>query len=183
MTLDEQLKRLEDDVRRLKIEFDIFFNGGSKRPPHDTKGRVDSQIKRLGDERRMTFGQRFYYNSIVARYVSFKEHWRRTMQSREEGLQRGREAAEAAAKAKIVSGPVTVAVTSGEDVNNIQRLFDSLTQAKQQCGEQHNLSFEQFQRLIAERTSQLRAKLACPAITYSIEIEDQQVKFKAKPGR
>ena len=32
-TIDEQLKRLEEDIRRLKIEFDIFFNGASKRPP------------------------------------------------------------------------------------------------------------------------------------------------------
>ena len=27
-TPDEQLTRLEDDIRRLRIEFDIFFNGG-----------------------------------------------------------------------------------------------------------------------------------------------------------
>ena len=26
-TPDEQLTRLEDDIRRLRIEFDIFFNG------------------------------------------------------------------------------------------------------------------------------------------------------------
>src|SRR5438045_3150903 len=47
MTLDEQLKRLEEDVRRLKIEFDVFFNGGAKRPPYETKSRVESTIKRL----------------------------------------------------------------------------------------------------------------------------------------
>ena len=32
-TADEQLTRLEDDIRRLKIEFDIYFNGAAKRPP------------------------------------------------------------------------------------------------------------------------------------------------------
>jgi hypothetical protein len=32
-TPDEQLTRLEDDIRRLRIEFDIFFNGAAKRPP------------------------------------------------------------------------------------------------------------------------------------------------------
>jgi hypothetical protein len=39
-TPDEQLTRLEDDIRRLRVEFDIFFNGAAKRPPYDTKGRV-----------------------------------------------------------------------------------------------------------------------------------------------
>ena len=36
-TADEQLTRLEDDIRRLRIEFDIFFNGGAKRPPTTPK--------------------------------------------------------------------------------------------------------------------------------------------------
>ena len=35
-TVDQQLTRLEDDIRHLRIEFDIFFNGGAKRPPYDT---------------------------------------------------------------------------------------------------------------------------------------------------
>ena len=186
MTIDEQLKRLEEDVRRLKIEFDIYFNGGTKRPPQETKGRVETLIKRLGDERRLTFSQRFYYNTIVARYVAFKELWRRTMQNREEGLQRGREAAvssEAAnAGAAPASNPVMVAIASGEDVASVQRLYDSLVQAKQQCGKQNNLSFEQFQSLIADRTAQLRAQLNCQAIAYTVEIEGEQVKFKAKPA-
>ncbi len=43
-TPDEQLTRLEDDIRRLRIEFDIFFNGGAKRPPYDTKGRVETLL-------------------------------------------------------------------------------------------------------------------------------------------
>ncbi len=48
-SIDDQLTRLEEDIRRLKIEFDVFFNGASKRPPYDTKGRVETMIKRLGD--------------------------------------------------------------------------------------------------------------------------------------
>ena len=44
-TVDDQLKRLEDDIRKLKIEFDIYFNGASKRPPYDTKNRVETMIK------------------------------------------------------------------------------------------------------------------------------------------
>jgi len=84
-TIDEQLARLEEDIRRLKVEFDIYFNGAAKRPPYDTKGRVDTLIKRLADERTLTFAQRYHYNSLAARYNSFMQLWRRTMQEREEG--------------------------------------------------------------------------------------------------
>ena len=79
-TIDEQLVRLEDDVRKLKVEFDIYFNGSSKRPPYDTKGRVETLIKRLADERQLTYAQRYHYNSLVARYTSFRDLWRRTIQ-------------------------------------------------------------------------------------------------------
>src|SRR5438270_893908 len=84
-TPEEQLNRLEEDIRRLKVEFDIYFNGAARRPPYDTKGRVETIIKRLADERSLTFAQRYRYNSLVARYTSFLQLWRRTMQDREEG--------------------------------------------------------------------------------------------------
>ncbi len=84
-TVDEQLARLEEGIRRLKIEFDVFFNGASKRPPYDTKGRVETQLKRLGDDRTLSFAQRYHYNSLASRYNAFRDLWRRTMQGREEG--------------------------------------------------------------------------------------------------
>ena len=34
--IDKQLTRLEDDIRRIKIEFDIYFNGAAKRPESET---------------------------------------------------------------------------------------------------------------------------------------------------
>src|SRR5215208_1550359 len=102
-TPDEQLTRLEDDIRRLRIEFDIFFNGGSKRPPYDTKGRVETLLKRLADDRTLNYAQRYKYNSLAARYNAFRDLWRRTMQGREEG----RDAVSAArASAKLqITGP------------------------------------------------------------------------------
>src|SRR5215213_435905 len=75
---DQQLTRLEEDIRRLKVEFDIYFNGAAKRPPYDTKGRVETLIKRLADERTLTFAQRYHYNSLAARFSSFLQLWRRT---------------------------------------------------------------------------------------------------------
>ena len=63
----------------------VFFNGASKRPPYDTKGRVETLLKRLGDDRTLTFAQRYRYNSLAARYNAFRDLWRRTMQGREEG--------------------------------------------------------------------------------------------------
>ncbi len=56
-TVEEQLVRIEDDIRRLKVEFDIYFNGGLKRPPYDTKLRLESHLKRLADDRTLSFAK------------------------------------------------------------------------------------------------------------------------------
>mgnify|MGYP000347791535 CR=1 FL=1 len=67
--IDQQLVRLEEDVRRLKIEFDIYFNGGGKRAPHESRGRVESNIKRIADNRNLSYAQRYLFNALVARYT------------------------------------------------------------------------------------------------------------------
>ena len=80
--VDQQLSRLEDDIRKLKIDFDIFFNGASKRPPLEARARLDSYIKRVADNRNLTYAQRYYFNTLVARFTSYRELWRRTLKMR-----------------------------------------------------------------------------------------------------
>lgn len=80
--IDAQLARMEDDIRKLKIDFDIFFNGSTKRPPLEARARLEAYIKRLSDNRSLTFAQRYYFNTLVARFTSYRELWRRTLKAR-----------------------------------------------------------------------------------------------------
>jgi hypothetical protein len=80
--VDQQLSRLEDDIRKLKIDFDIFFNGASKRAPLEARARLDAYIKRVADNRNLTYAQRYYFNTLVARFTSYRELWRRTLKAR-----------------------------------------------------------------------------------------------------
>jgi len=57
-SVDEQLTRLDEDIRRLKVEFDVYFNGSAKRPPYDTNARVETLLKRVGDDRTLSSAQR-----------------------------------------------------------------------------------------------------------------------------
>ena len=84
--IDQQLSRMEDDIRKLKVDFDIYFNGAAKRPPLEARARVDAFIKRLSDNRNLTFAQRYLLNTLVARFVSYRELWRRQLKARGEEL-------------------------------------------------------------------------------------------------
>lgn len=85
-TLDQQIARMEEDLRKLKIEFDIYFNGSSKRPPLEARARLDSQIKRILDDRTLNYAQRFQFNALVSRFNSYRELWRRQLKARGEEL-------------------------------------------------------------------------------------------------
>jgi hypothetical protein len=182
-TVDEQLTRLEEDIRRLKIEFDIFFNGASKRPPYDTKGRVETIIKRLGDDRTLTYAQRYRYSSLATRYNAFRDLWRRTMQGREEGR-------DAIATARVSAKEQAVAEfkranfvcdNAHKDVELVKNLYRALVEAKKVCGEPvEGFSFPRFHRLIASQADGLKERLGCERVSFSIDVEGGHVSFKAK---
>lgn len=178
--IDEELDRLEYEMRRLKIEYDIFFNGGTSRPPIDTRGRVETTIKRLYDSRNLSFSQRFRYNGLVARYNVLRELWRRQTQEREESGRPPTAEAQAAVRA-------SVAAIRFNDLSNepekISELFDSLVAAKRQCGERVGmLTLETFSDFLHARAEQFRRELAAEAIEFVVGVENGRVRFTARPA-
>jgi len=189
-TLDEQLSRLEEDLRRLKVEYDIYFNNATKRPPYDTKSRVESVIKRLADDRTFTFAQRYHYNSLVARYTSFRELWRRNVQEREEGRDAATQARNARGMTLAAKPIATVSQTTftcadaHADTATVRSIYDALITAKKAVGEvTDDFSFPRFHRMIAAQTDALKTRLACDRVRFSISVADGQVSFKAKADK
>lgn len=82
--IDQQLAKLEEDIRKLKIDFDIFFNGATKRPPLEARGRIEANLKRIADNRNLSYSQRYFFNTLVSRYTSYRELWRRMLKKRGE---------------------------------------------------------------------------------------------------
>jgi len=185
-TVDEKLSRLEDDIRRLKIEFDVFFNGAAKRPPYDTKGRVETMIKRLGDDRTLSYAQRYRYTSLASRYNAFRDLWRRTMQGREEGRD-PMATARASAKEQAVADfkqANFICDDAHKDVELVKDLYSALIEAKKVCGEPvEDFSFPRFHRLIASQADGLKERLGCERVSFSIDVEGGHVSFKARGER
>jgi hypothetical protein len=86
VNIDQQLSRIEDDIRKLKIDFDIYFNGAVKRPPLEARARLEANIKRILDNRQLTFSQRYQLNALVSRFTSYRELWRRMLKKKGEEL-------------------------------------------------------------------------------------------------
>jgi hypothetical protein len=85
-SIDDELSQLERDIRQLKIEYDMFFGGGRKRPPNEVEWRIELLIKRYAERGGdMKFAQRFRFNNLSQTYAKYKDVFRKRMAQREEG--------------------------------------------------------------------------------------------------
>src|SRR6516165_6090217 len=85
-TIDEELAGLERDIRQLKVEYDMYFGGGRKRPPTEIEWRIELVIKRYAEPRgEIKYTQRFRFNNLTQGYAKYKEMFRKRVAQREEG--------------------------------------------------------------------------------------------------
>jgi hypothetical protein len=187
MTPDEELNKLEDGIRRLKIDYEVYFNGGAKRPPTDAQWRVERLLKKYSDNSStLNYAQRFRYNGLAQRYGLFAERWRQRLQVREEGP-RQRPGGQPRPEKKSRSEKKRRSSYRVEwrdplaEPEKVERLFAAFVEAKRECGEQtDHLAAESFKRFVQQKTAQLKHDQNCEHVEYVVEVEDGQVKLKAK---
>ena len=89
-TIDEELGQLERDIRQLKIEYDMYFGGGRKRPPTEIEWRIELIVKRYSERGGdLKYTQRFRFTNLAQNYAKYKEVFRKRLAQREEGKVQG----------------------------------------------------------------------------------------------
>jgi hypothetical protein len=198
VTVDEEISKLDDNLRRLKIEYDVYFGGGSKKPPADTEWRVSNSMKRIGETLKLNYAQRFRYNAIAQRYAVFSDLWRQKMKVKEEGYRRPADAmlgitglrheqeVEAAAAVsgkskKHEAKPFSVACSDpSKEKEMVKALFEAMAEARKKTGSPADASFSSFQNFVQKKTEQLRRQYGCHSVQYTVEVAEGQVRLKAK---
>jgi hypothetical protein len=91
--IDEELTLLESQLRRLKIEYEVFFSNPTKKPPTDIEWKVLGLLRKFSDGGgRISYSQRYRYNAIAQRYAIYSDLWRKKARIREEGYRRPQDA-------------------------------------------------------------------------------------------
>lgn len=180
MTVDEELNKLDDNIRRLKIEYEAYFNGGAPRAPHDTLFRVETSIKKYSDASKMNFGQRFRFNQLVQKYAIHNDLWRKKMKEKEEG--RGRFGPRRR-EVEQPKGDGTVRVVCSDptaEKDKVDQLLKAVVDAKRQVGEAvDNIDPMAFAKFVGDKTKQIRDSLGCEKVQFSVSVEEGKVKLKA----
>ena len=203
MTIDEELTLLESQLRRLKIEYEVYFSNPTKKPPTDIEWKVLSLLRKFSDGGRMSFQQRFRYNEMAQRYAIYSDLWRKKSRIREEGYRRPQDAllsiqgvreeeheerkvygvshAALAAAAGTDAGNVTVQCSDARlEKDRVAELYRALTDAKKKAGESVTGNLDSFASFVQKKTDQIRKQYGCPSVEYTVEMENGQVRLKAR---
>jgi hypothetical protein len=206
VTTDEELNVLDTQLRRLKIEYEIFFSNPNKRPPTDVEWKVLSMLRKFSDGGRMNFSQRYRFNEMAQRYAIYSDLWRKKSRIREEGYRRPQDAllsvqgvrtteeelkpqhhqaygvsrAAAAAASSSSSQPFTLQSVDKSEREQVERLYNTLVAAKKKAGENVTGTIDSFATFVQKKTEQIRKQYKCESVEYSVELTDGGVKLKAK---
>lgn len=200
MTIDEELNLLESNLRRLKIEYEIYFSSPNKRPPADTEWRVLNTLRKLsdgyGEGQRINFSQRYRYNEMAQRYAVLSDLWRKKMRIKEEGYRRPQDALLSIQGVRIFENseesqagrtaqlqPFTIQCSDvATEREKVQSLFNALLEAKRKSGEDtaKSGSLESFEKFVKAKTDQIRSQYGCELVEYSVETQGGHVRLKAR---
>ncbi|MDQ3633012.1 MAG: hypothetical protein ACR2MD_01360 [Aridibacter sp.] len=79
LEIEQEIEQVEESIRRLKIDFDIYFNGGRKIAPNRERASLEARINRINGNRDLSFAARYKLNNLMSRYNSYRELWRRKL--------------------------------------------------------------------------------------------------------
>ena len=181
MTINEELDKLEDDIRRLKIEYEVYFNANSERPPRDLVYRVESYIKRRSaDQSDLNFGERYKLNALSQKYAVQNALWRRRLMEREEGRgqyaqqKRGLEALTAGNRVSLVfSDPAA-------EPEKVKQMLKAIIDVQRNAGHKmQKVDLTRFQKFLCEEMDQIKSLIECTSVQFSVSTEAGKLKFTA----
>lgn len=195
-TIDEELAQLERDIRQLKVEYDMYFGGGRKRPPTEIEWRIELIIKRYAERGgELKYTQRFRFNNLTQGYAKYKEMFRKRVAQREEGkvqrhfgaaakaIEAERAKTQPAAPETAAGSPKTFRVVCSapeKEEDRVEQLYEAFVSAKQAAGEDlGKLTRAGFNEFVRKKTKDLQTQKNCKEVEYVVETIDGQVKLKA----
>lgn len=199
-TIDEELAQLERDIRQLKIEYDMYFGGGRKRPPTEIEWRIDQIVHRYSERGgELKYGQRFRFSNLSQTYAKYKDMFRKRLAQREEGkVQRHFGAAAKAIEAERARAQTAPQETSGsaaaaearafrmvcsepeKETEKVDQLYEAFLNAKKNAGEDASkLTRAGFNEFVRKKTKDLQMQKQCRDVEYIVEVVEGSVKLKA----
>ena len=191
---DRQLRELETELKRLEVEYNLFFAGRLAKLPWDSRARVEALVKRYDRQAIQNTAERFRFQGLQSRFSAFCELWERNLKTREGGRPaprgRGPQPEPAVPPRSPVDTPAQAEAGNREPAavslrdpqaegEKVRALYEQLSEARRRAGE-GEVPFERFQEVVRAQVSKLGKDGA--EVAFRVTVKDGRVAFTAKPA-
>jgi hypothetical protein len=182
--VQRDLLTLEADLKRLEAEYNMFFSGRARRPPLETRGRVEAMVKRWDRGHIETAADRFRFETLQSRFQKFVDLWDRGLRAREEGrpgpfaqpLPKAPAKTPEPAESKVLH--VTAFHDPMREMDKLHSLYDTLMDARRQVGDDV-VPFHRFAALVKDQVTKLR-DTGSPEVAFRVAMKDGKVNFTVR---
>jgi hypothetical protein len=174
--IGEALDQLSQDIQKLRVDFERFFNGALPSPPEELRGRVQAQIRHLRGLSLQSAVDSFRLGDLEARFTSYNELFNRRVRDLEEG----RRAARTAPPPEARRYDPEKGIVFGErvDPEAAEALYQGLAASP---GGAPRFDLDSFQTYLTRQVAAIREKTGCSKVQFRLATEDGKVKLKARP--
>ena len=184
-TIENELAVLERGLTALRVEYERFFTGDLKKPPVQTKKRIEDLFRRLEDVHVERAADRFRLQNLQGRFSSLTELWEKRLLQREQGkLASGRptpplrEEPPAPERDAKASGSV-----SRKGRVDLMPIFERFCDARRALGEDvSRLKYERFEELLKKQAAEIRKATGASRLVFEVLTVEGRVRLVGRPA-
>lgn len=189
---EQDIAQFEALLRRLEKEYDQFLAGLQRREPAATENALLTIVKLYASRPIQNSALSFKYNSLVARYNSFKTVWTRRQREREEGRIVAPSAAHPAPiklepqkKVHTAADPAEyLASDPHREQRNLEHFYETYRRMRERSGESvAKLNPENFKKALAEQVAKIKREQGCESVLVRVVSDQGRTRIVAKPFR
>lgn len=170
----DEIDQLGDEIQRLRVEFERFFNGALKVPPVEDLERLRSRIRELRNRPGSALVDRFRLTQVEARYNSYSDLFGRRLRDQEEG----RGAAAAALRQEAEHDPQSgVVLDAGLAPDAVEALYSGLAKGASSV----RFDLDSFRSYLDRQINAIQKKTGCAQVRFRLVHEEGETKLKARP--
>lgn len=169
----QDLDRLDRDIKALRIEYERFFNGALAVPPEPLRDKIQGEIRRLRNAQTSS-AEQFRLGSLEARFNSYGDLHQRRLREREEGRSHKPDPEEP----RRPDPRRGVLVGESVEPDAVDALYQGLHR-----GSGSGPKFDQhtFQAYLEKQAAAIRKKTGARHVQFRLAEEKGKMKLKAKP--
>lgn len=178
--MEERIRRLEQDIIKLKAAYDQYFAGIERRPPEKLAANVAREVRTLTSTVMTNTALRFRSQQAISRYNTYFQYWQRNLRELEEGRKPRRRIT--ATTATPETAEVYEVSTQSNDKGEMDKLFSALSREYQRIGDGKTPDMEKVRNALEQQTKAIREKYGSEKVAFKIVSEGGKVTLKAGPA-